>query len=171
MGLILLTCSWFLSVSVSHVIVCLSIDTPLYWFGLDLIFTTAFSNIRVFLAESRVHTRIVGQKSCTYAAVLYTVSYILPFGWVWCCGKLLGGLWVWLCLPSVWCCLLDASFVTRDRFFIDFSLKVVLVIYPFCFVISALLFFVSVSCSRGLHLVNISHSTCDRGILKNTLNF
>ena len=25
--------------------------------------------------------------------------------------------------------------------------------------------------SRGLHLVNISHSTCDRGILKNTLNF
>ena len=30
--------------------------------------------------------------------------------------------------------------MTRDRFFIDFSLKVVLVIYPFCFAISALLF-------------------------------
>ena len=25
--------------------------------------------------------------------------------------------------------------------------------------------------ARGLHLVNISHSTCDRGILKNTFNF
>ena len=24
---------------------------------------------------------------------------------------------------------------------------------------------------RGLHLVNLSHSTCNRGILKNTLNF
>ena len=72
--------------------------------------------------------------------VLYTVAYILPFGWFWCCGKLLGGLWVWLGLPSFWCCLLDASFVTRDRFFIDFYLKVVLVIYPFCFSISALLF-------------------------------
>ena len=43
MGLILLTCSWFLPVSVSHFIVCLSIDTPLYWFGLGLLFTTAFS--------------------------------------------------------------------------------------------------------------------------------
>ena len=43
MGLILLTCSGFLSVSVSHVIVCVSIDTPLYWFGLDLLFTTTFS--------------------------------------------------------------------------------------------------------------------------------
>ena len=36
--------------------------------------------------------------------------------------------------------------MTRDRFVIDFSLKVVLVIYPFCFSISALLFFVLVSC-------------------------
>ena len=42
--------------------------------------------------------------------------------------------------------LFDASFVTKDRFFIDFSLKVVLVIYSFCFAISALLFFFSVSC-------------------------
>ena len=25
--------------------------------------------------------------------------------------------------------------------------------------------------ARGLRLVNLSHSTCDRGILKNTLNF
>ena len=43
MGLLLLICSLFLSVSVSHVIVCLSIDIPLYGFGLDLLFTTAFS--------------------------------------------------------------------------------------------------------------------------------
>ena len=56
-----------------------------------------------------------------------------PFWWVWCCGKLLGGLWVWLGPHWVWCCLLDASFVTRDRFFIDFSLKVVLVIFLFVF--------------------------------------
>ena len=66
MGLILLICSLFLSVSVSHVIVCLSIDTPLYWFGLDLLFTTAFSvyvgfwpkvaYIRKFLAKSHVYT-------------------------------------------------------------------------------------------------------------------
>ena len=71
--------------------------------------------------------------------------YILPFGefdvvgssWVGCvCG------WVFLGSDVV----LDASFVTRDYFFIDFYLKVVLVIYPFCFSISALLFFVSVSC-------------------------
>ena len=53
---------------------------------------------------------------------------------------------MWLGLPSfLWCLLID-SFVTKDRFFIDFSLKVVLVIYDFCFSISALLFFVSVSC-------------------------
>ena len=53
---------------------------------------------------------------------------------------------MWLGLYWVCCCLLDASFATRDRIFIDFSLKVVLVIYAFCFSISALLFFVSVSC-------------------------
>ena len=74
------------------------------------------------------------------------MAYILPFGefdvvgscWVGCeCG------WVFLG-SNVF--LLDASFVTRDRFFIDFSLKLLLVISPFCFSISALLFFVSVSC-------------------------
>ena len=36
--------------------------------------------------------------------------------------------------------------MTRDHIFIDFSLKAVLVIYPFCFTISALLFSVLVSC-------------------------
>ena len=36
--------------------------------------------------------------------------------------------------------------MAKDHLFIVFSLKVVLVIYPFCFSISALLFLVSVSC-------------------------
>ena len=68
MGLIFLICSLFLPIYVSHFIVCLSIDTPLYWFVLDLLFTTAFSvyvdfwlevaYIRGFLANSRVHTRL-----------------------------------------------------------------------------------------------------------------
>ena len=80
MGLILLICSLFLPVSVSHVIVCLSIDSPLYWFGLDLLFTTAFSVYVGFLAKSHVHTRIFGQKSRIYAAIFYTVAYILPCG-------------------------------------------------------------------------------------------
>ena len=80
MGLILLTCSWFLSVFLLHVIVCLSIDTPLYWFGLDLLFTTSFSvytgfwpkvtYIRGFLAKSCVYMQLFGQKSRTYAAIL-----------------------------------------------------------------------------------------------------
>ena len=66
MGLILLICSLFLLISVSHFIVCLSIDTPLYWFGLGLLFTTTFfvyvgfwlkvMYIRGFLAKSRVYT-------------------------------------------------------------------------------------------------------------------
>ena len=48
---------------------------------------------------------------------------------------------MWLGLPGFLWCLLTASFMTRDRFFIDFSLNVVLVIYLlFCFAISALLF-------------------------------
>ena len=65
MGLILLNCSWFLPISVLHFIVCLSIETPLYWFGLGLLFTTAFSvyvgfwlkvaYIRGFLAKSRIY--------------------------------------------------------------------------------------------------------------------
>ena len=68
MGLILLTCSWFLLIYVSHFIVCLSIDTPLYWFTLVLLFTTSFSVyagfwptvacIRGFLAKRHVHTQL-----------------------------------------------------------------------------------------------------------------
>ena len=147
MGLILLTFSLFLLVSVSHFIVCSSIDTPLYLFDPLPAFYHCLLCPRGFLAKSRVHTRIFGQKSSTnvdftlkslfpcgflakshvygpshagfwpkvayicfsmrvfglksrtYAAVLYIVAYILPFGefdvggscWVGCeCG------WVFL---------------------------------------------------------------------------
>ena len=52
---------------------------------------------------------------------------------------------MWLSLPGFLCCLLNASFVTRDLFFIDFSLKLVLVIYLLlCFATSALVFFLDV---------------------------
>ena len=117
---------------------------------------TKVTYIHRFLAKSHIYMQVFGQNPRIHASFWPKVMYIRscslnnrvhpPFWWVWCCGKLLGGLWVWLGLPWVWCCLLDASFVTRDRFFIDFSLKVALVIYPFCFSISALLFFVLVSC-------------------------
>ena len=133
---------------------------PFIGLTLGLLFTTAFSVYRGFwqkvtyicgfLAKSHVYTQVFGQNPRINAVFWPKVTYIHscslnsplhpPFWWVWCCGKLLGGLWVWLNLPWFWCCLLDASFVTRDRFFIDFYLKVVLVIYPFCFAISALLF-------------------------------
>ena len=89
-----------LSISVSHVIVCLSIDTPLYWFGLGLLFTTAFSvymgfwlkvaYIRRFLAKSRVHTQLFFKQ-------LRTSSLLVEFDvvgscWVGCeCGWVLLG--------------------------------------------------------------------------------
>ena len=67
--------------------------------------------IRGFFANTRVYTRVFGQKARTYAAVLYIVMYILPFGesdvvgscWVGCeCG------WVFLrsevvcAMPLLW---------------------------------------------------------------------
>ena len=91
MGLILLICSPFLSVSVSHVIVCLSFDTPLYWFGLDLLFTTAFSVyvgfwtkvacIRGFLAKSRVHTQLFFIQS-RISSLLVSLMLWEVAGWV-----------------------------------------------------------------------------------------
>ena len=91
MGLILLTCSWFLSVFVSHVIVCVSIETPLYWFGLDLLFTTAFSvymgfwpkvtYIHGFLAKSRVHTQLFFKQSRT-SSLLVSLMLWEVVGWV-----------------------------------------------------------------------------------------
>ena len=99
MGLILLTCSLFLPVYVLHFIVCLSIDTPLYWFGLDLLFTTAFSvyagfwakvmYIRGFLAKSRVHTQLFFIQSRTSS--LLVEFDVVGSCWVGCeCG------WVFL---------------------------------------------------------------------------
>ena len=116
MGLIFLTCSLFLPVSVLHVIVCSSIDTPLYWFDPWHAFYHCLLCIRRFLAKSRIYgpshavfwpkvaymclpMRVLCLKSRTYVVVLYTVAYILPFGefdvggscWVGCeCG------WVFL---------------------------------------------------------------------------
>ena len=70
--------------------------------------------IRGFLAKNpRIHAGFWPEVTYTRRCCLN--SHVHPsFWWVWCCGKLLGGLWVWLVLPWVWCCLLDASFVTRD---------------------------------------------------------
>ena len=65
MGLILLICSLFLSVSVSHFIVCFSIDTPLYWYGLDLL-----------LPLPSLYTWVFGQKSRTYADFWPKIAYI-----------------------------------------------------------------------------------------------
>ena len=133
---------WFLR------FVCLLLYTPSH-----RKFSSYISGI---LAKIRVYMQVFGQNLHIHPAFWPKVTYMCscslnscvhpPFWWVWCCGKLLGGLWVWLGVPWVWCCLLDAYFVTRDHFFIDFSLKVFLVIDPFCFAITALLFFDSVSC-------------------------
>ena len=62
MCLILLTCSLFLPISVLNFIVCSSIDTPLYWFDPCHAFYHYLLCIRRFLAKSRIHTRIFGQK-------------------------------------------------------------------------------------------------------------
>ena len=97
MCLILLTCSLFLPVSVSHVIVCSYIDTPLEWFDPLPSFYHFLLYICRFLAKIRVHVRVFqtnvtytckflakiciymqvfGQKSCTYTIVLYTIISI-----------------------------------------------------------------------------------------------
>ena len=91
MGLILMICSLFLPVSVSHFIVCLSIDTPLYWFGLDLLFTTAFfvyaffwqkvAYIRGFLAKSHVHMQLFFKQSHTSSPWLSLMLWEVA-GWV-----------------------------------------------------------------------------------------
>ena len=86
MGLIFLTCSLFLHVSLLHVIVCSSIDTPLYWFGLGLLFTTAFSvyagfqpkftYTRRFLAKSHVYMQVFGQNPRIHSGFWKKVAYI-----------------------------------------------------------------------------------------------
>ena len=91
MGLLLLSCSLFIPVSVSHVIAYLSIDTPLYWFTLVLLFTTAFSvyaglwttvaYIRGFVAISRVHTQLFFIQSRT-SSLLVSLMLWEVAGWV-----------------------------------------------------------------------------------------
>ena len=80
MGLIFLTCSLFLPVSVLHVIVCSSIDTPLYWFNPWPAFYHCLLCIRRFLAKSHIHTWIFGQKSRMHADFwpksVYTCSFL-----------------------------------------------------------------------------------------------
>jgi len=79
MGLILLTCSLFLLVSVSHFIVCSSIDTPLYWFDPWPAFYHCLLCIRRFLAKSHVHMRIFGQKSRIHTGFWPKSTYTLRF--------------------------------------------------------------------------------------------
>ena len=152
--MILLTCFLFLLVSVLHFIACSSIDTPLYWFGLGLLFTTAFSVyagfwptvacIRGFLAKRRVHTQLFFIQSRT-SSLLVSLMLWEVVGWVVSVvGSSLG------LMLSVGC-----FFCDQRPFFIDFSLKVVLVIFPFCFAISALLFL-------SWCLVGILFDTCCR---------
>ena len=79
MGLILLTCSLFLFVSELHFIACSSIDTPLYWFDPWPAFYHCLLCICRFLAKSRVHTRIFGQKSCIHAGFWPKSAYTRMF--------------------------------------------------------------------------------------------
>ena len=79
MCLILLTCSLFLHVSVSHFIVCSSIETPLYWFDPWPAFYHCLLCIRRFLAKSHIHTWIFGQKSCIHVGFWTKSAYTCSF--------------------------------------------------------------------------------------------
>ena len=59
----------------------LSIDTPLYWFGLDLLFTTAFSVYADFWVESRLHTQLFFIQSRT-SSLLVSLMWWEVAGWV-----------------------------------------------------------------------------------------
>ena len=80
MGLILLTCSLFLLVSVLHFIVCSSIDTPFYWFDPWPAFYYYLLCIRRFLAKSCIHTQIFGQNLHIHAGFwpksMYKCSFL-----------------------------------------------------------------------------------------------
>ena len=79
MGLIFLTFSLFLLVSVLHFIGCSSIDTPLYWFDPWLDFYHCLLCIRRFLAKSRIHTLVFGQKSRIHAGFWPKSAYTCSF--------------------------------------------------------------------------------------------
>ena len=106
MGLILLTCSLFLFVSVLHFIVCSSIDIALYWFDPWPTFYHCLLCICRFLDKSRIHTQIFGQKSrihvgfwpkSTYTCCFLAKSHI--YTWLFfkqlCTSSLLVSLMLW----------------------------------------------------------------------------
>ena len=76
MCLILLNCSLFLLVSMSHFILCSFIETPLYCFDPWPAFYHCLLYICSFLAKSHVHTQIFGQKSHIHAGFFLKVTYI-----------------------------------------------------------------------------------------------
>ena len=149
MCLIFLTCSLFLPASMSHLVVCSSIDTPLDWFDPWSAFYHFILYIRRFLAKSRiicrflakshVYMQVFGQKSHIHIGFWIKVTYICycslkshvdpPFCLSLMLWEVVG--WVMSVAGSSWVLMLsiDYFYVTRDDFFIDFSLKVVLVIY------------------------------------------
>src|SRR5713226_2078034 len=76
MGLILLTFSLFLPVSVLDVIVCPSIDTPLYLFDPWPAFYHCLLCIRRFLAKSHVYMQVFGQNPRIHASFWLKLAYI-----------------------------------------------------------------------------------------------
>ena len=70
-------------------IVCLCIDTPRYWFGLDLLFTTTFSvyaglwpkvaYIRRFLAKIHLYMQVFGPNPHIHATFWPKVAHILNY--------------------------------------------------------------------------------------------
>ena len=79
MCLTFLTFSLFLLVSVFHFIVCSSIDTPLYWFDPWPAFYHCLLYIHRFLAKSRIHTWIFGQKLLIHAGFWPKSAYTCNF--------------------------------------------------------------------------------------------
>ena len=166
MCLIFLTCSLFLPIFVSHFIVCSSIDTPIYWFDPWPAFYHYLLCIHRFLGKSCIHTQIFGQKSHIHTGFWPKSTYTHRFlaksrvymqlffkqlhtsSLFWLSLMWEVARWVVSVVGSSWVLMFSAGcfFCDQRPFFIDFYLKVVLVIYPFCFAISALFFFVSVSC-------------------------
>ena len=71
--------SLFLPISVSHLVVCSSIDTPLDWFDPCPAFYHFLHCIHRFLAKSRVNTQVFGQKSRIHACFWPKSAYTLRF--------------------------------------------------------------------------------------------
>ena len=72
--------SMFLVIFLSYLVVCPSIDTPLEWFDPWHTFYHFLLCIRSFLAKSRVHTWVFGQKSRIHAVFwpkgMYTCRFL-----------------------------------------------------------------------------------------------